>query len=560
MLYTLRLTAVILIVLAVLLTGNSCGQKQAKKDVIDEFLETEEGGKDRIKKAKKIYIEAETEIDQLDLTNMDSMEISRRIRKINRYMNAIKYELEGVKDLKFKLRKKVSSAVRKACKLHDRDVLEKIDRLKDILGVNEEEAREIRECIVEMDLHEAHEKIHSLSPFDPEFSEAVDKFVHALDEIRDETLLSKAKSIGKSSIDVSLTRFNSDINTRIGLEKVKLGVKSILHLCTALFKGNSSAVKRCKEEMASTLRKLIDNELKKVRSGGEITADKIVYLSKLCLYTETLSTNYTCQNEVKTLAIAHYKDKLKTFKPKFMAEKDRYINSLLETQYVCKKLDEVEEGLSKECISELENIVKTHMHKRIKPLRCKNVPYAGSQRMLERVRDMRALLDEILHKTNMQPPENISNVVDKLDKCLEHAIDFANRAIKKGILVKRVSFSTTKPEKGNLGFKCGSDDDLIIKIGSITIAHDKVRTKCVTGVNYHRMDFFASHRFHFGKTYKVKVIEDDLIGDEEYRSKISLSKNEAMMLGYWHHKGRKTQMIDKPLGKGYTLSFEFILN
>ena len=74
------------------------------------------------------------------------------------------------------------------------------------------------------------------------------------------------------------------------------------------------------------------------------------------------------------------------------------------------------------------------------------------------------------------------------------------------------------------------------------------------------MDFFVSHRFRFGQTYKVKVVEDDLIGDEEYRGKITLSKNEAMILGYWHHKGRKTYTLDKHLGKGYTLSLEFILN
>jgi len=74
------------------------------------------------------------------------------------------------------------------------------------------------------------------------------------------------------------------------------------------------------------------------------------------------------------------------------------------------------------------------------------------------------------------------------------------------------------------------------------------------------MDFFVKHRFLFGKVYRVRVVEDDLFGDEEYKSSIRLSKDDAMMLGYWHHKGRKTQTLIKGLGRGYKIALEFILN
>lgn len=121
----------------------SCGQKKPK-DPLEEFRSLDPKDPKRVELARHIASQALSEAQTLDIKTMSLTQLREKILKIQTYTNALKGTLEGTQEIEETLEIKTRQALEDACERRDLNLLEKIERLSNLLKVDEER---LHECI-----------------------------------------------------------------------------------------------------------------------------------------------------------------------------------------------------------------------------------------------------------------------------------------------------------------------------------------------------------------------------------------------------------------------------
>lgn len=142
------------------------------------------------------------------------------------------------------------------------------------------------------------------------------------------------------------------------------------------------------------------------------------------------------------------------------------------------------------------------------------------------------IIKKISYKASLNS-ENENRFSDKL-KVYEHYSNILNN----GIIPIYVAFGAEKEENEPLGFNCTSESQIILKIETKTYNFDNKDDCKDIKISWRNPQQFENAR------YNVKVLEEDLLDNDEYITSFILSNNDLIKL-------ENKEIVTKDIGKSY---------
>lgn len=177
----------------------SCGQKKPK-DPLEEFRSLDPKDPKRVELARHIASQALSEAQTLDIKTMPLAQLREKILKIQTYTNALKGTLEGTQEIEKTIEIKTRQALEDACERRDLDLLEKLERLSNLLKVDEER---LHECIALSEFFIRYREAATVSTG----KDTVSKFLEAASKLHENP---KYASVAESMTKKLLEKFCSE--------------------------------------------------------------------------------------------------------------------------------------------------------------------------------------------------------------------------------------------------------------------------------------------------------------------------------------------------------------
>ncbi|SFV68332.1 Exonuclease sbcC [hydrothermal vent metagenome] len=160
--------------------------------------------------------------------------------------------------------------------------------------------------------------------------------------------------------------------------------------------------------------------------------------------------------------------------------------------------------------------------------------YNNLDKTLKNIKDLQE--NTGIEKVNYKATLNDENK-NRLEDILREYRKYSD-ALKNGIVPKQIAFGAESKDNEPLGFECSSEYQIILNIDIKTYHYDNNDVCDNIKMSWRNSQNFSEH------SYSVKVIEEDLVENDEYSSSFSLNKNDLIKLV--NH-----ETIKKDIGKSY---------